>query len=416
MASEENIDQSQDTPESGEMEEKITKFHFIYYIFILVCTFGVLILAIDGINPLILLITIGLTLSYLYYEEQIIPAAPIPVVEPVKPIEPAKVIEPVKAPEPVRAPEPIKAPKIVIIPEPMKVAEPAKPPKPIRAPEPVKAPEPVTTPKLMKTVKPTKVPKPIKAPKPIKPPKIVITPEPMKIVEPAKPPPEPVIAPEPVKAPEIVKPLEPVKASEPIKAPEPIIPSVKIPGQVPVEEFEETIPITTDEGILEAEKEIHKGISELEAPEIPEVPEKVDLTPKLDQFRERASEIVKKIQIIKRQLARSEISLADFKSSKVSLEFELQDILKQIAKIKERIEYQELIQKRKTERAYVPSAGTKVLTISKPTGRRRCPKCGNSDKFMIREMIDKENIILDYPRIYGKKFTCGLCGVEWREK
>jgi len=361
MASEENIDQSQDTPESGEMEEKITKFHFIYYIFILVCTFGVLILAIDGLNPLILLITIGLTLTYLYYEEQIIPAALMPTVEPVKQIEPSKGFEP------------------------------AKPSKPIRAPEPVKAPEPVIAPKLKKTVKPPKVPKPVKAPKPIK-------------------------TPEPVKAPKVVKPLEPVKAPEPIKASKPIIPSVKIPGQVPVEEFEETIPTTTDEGILEAEKDIYKGISELEAPEVPEVPEKVDLTPKLNQFRERASEIVKNIQIIKRKLARSEISLADFKSSKTSLEFELRDILKQIAKIKERIEYQELIQKRKVERVYVPSAGTKVITISKPTGRRRCPKCGNSDKFMIREMIDKENIILDYPRVYGKKFRCGLCGVEWREK
>lgn len=207
-----------------------------------------------------------------------------------------------------------------------------------------------------------------------------------------------------------------MKTPEPIKAPDPIIPSVNIPRQGPVEEFEETIPTTTDEGILEAEKEIYKGISELEAPKIHEVPEKVDLTPKLNQFRERASKIVKKIQIIKRKLARSEISLMDFKSSKTSLEFELRDILKQIAKIKERIEYQELIQKSKVDGEYVPSAGTKVLTISKPTGRRRCPKCGNSDKFMIREMIDKENIILDYPRVYGKKFRCGLCGVEWREK
>lgn len=130
------------------------------------------------------------------------------------------------------------------------------------------------------------------------------------------------------------------------------------------------------------------------------MPEKVDLTHKLNKFRERASEI----------------SLADFKSSNTFLELELRDILKHIAQIKERIEYQELIQKRKVEREYVPSAETKVKTISKPMSRRRCPKCGNSDKFMIREMIDKENIILNYPRVYGKKIRCGLCGVEWREK
>jgi len=68
------------------------------------------------------------------------------------------------------------------------------------------------------------------------------------------------------------------------------------------------------------------------------------------------------------------------------------------------------------EREYVSSAETKVITISKSMGRRRCPKCGNSDKFMIREMIDKENIILDYPRVYSEIFRCELCGVERREK
>ena len=28
----------------------------------------------------------------------------------------------------------------------------------------------------------------------------------------------------------------------------------------------------------------------------------------------------------------------------------------------------------------------------------------------------KTNIINDYPRFYGKKFRCGRCGQEWREK
>lgn len=55
-----------------------------------------------------------------------------------------------------------------------------------------------------------------------------------------------------------------MKTPEPIKAPELVIPSLKIPGQVPIEEFEETIPTSTDEGILKEEKDIYKGISELE--------------------------------------------------------------------------------------------------------------------------------------------------------
>jgi chromosome segregation ATPase len=47
-------------------------------------------------------------------------------------------------------------------------------------------------------------------------------------------------------------------------------------------------------------------------------------------------------------------------------------------------------------------------------GRRRCPKCGNTNKTHIREMPDKTHIILAYPRMYGKKYKCGLCGTEWR--
>lgn len=57
-----------------------------------------------------------------------------------------------------------------------------------------------------------------------------------------------------------------------------------------------------------------------------------------------------------------------------------------------------------------------ILEIEKTEGRRRCPRCNNENKLMIHESTDKENIILDYPRVYGKKFKCGQCGCEWREK
>ncbi|MFX1274672.1 MAG: hypothetical protein ACFFBP_17875 [Promethearchaeota archaeon] len=45
--------------------------------------------------------------------------------------------------------------------------------------------------------------------------------------------------------------------------------------------------------------------------------------------------------------------------------------------------------------------------------RRKCPKCGNDDQNMIYESIDKKNIIMDYPRMYGKKCKCGKCGNIW---
>jgi len=57
-----------------------------------------------------------------------------------------------------------------------------------------------------------------------------------------------------------------------------------------------------------------------------------------------------------------------------------------------------------------------ILTIEKSEGRRRCPSCGEENKYRIKESTDKQNIIMDYPRVYGKKFKCGNCGTEWREK
>lgn len=58
----------------------------------------------------------------------------------------------------------------------------------------------------------------------------------------------------------------------------------------------------------------------------------------------------------------------------------------------------------------------RILTIEKSDGRRVCPRCGMEKKHMIHESIDKSNIVLDYPRMYGKKYKCGQCGCEWREK
>ncbi len=57
-----------------------------------------------------------------------------------------------------------------------------------------------------------------------------------------------------------------------------------------------------------------------------------------------------------------------------------------------------------------------LLTIERISGRRKCPSCGEENKNMIHESTDKTNIISDYPRVYGKKYRCGRCGQEWREK
>ncbi|UCD00429.1 MAG: hypothetical protein JSV23_05920 [Promethearchaeota archaeon] len=46
--------------------------------------------------------------------------------------------------------------------------------------------------------------------------------------------------------------------------------------------------------------------------------------------------------------------------------------------------------------------------------RRKCPSCGNDG--LIHEVDDKTVIIMDYPKIYGKKYRCGQCSYEWRKK
>ena len=51
---------------------------------------------------------------------------------------------------------------------------------------------------------------------------------------------------------------------------------------------------------------------------------------------------------------------------------------------------------------------------STPGIRRKCPNCGNPNPASIHEQVDKTRIIMESPRMYGKKFICGECGTEWK--
>lgn len=64
----------------------------------------------------------------------------------------------------------------------------------------------------------------------------------------------------------------------------------------------------------------------------------------------------------------------------------------------------------------IPTFETKLemMVISDVEGHRKCPKCGNTNRNKIHEELDKSNIIMAYPRMYGKKYRCGQCGQEWR--
>ena len=57
-----------------------------------------------------------------------------------------------------------------------------------------------------------------------------------------------------------------------------------------------------------------------------------------------------------------------------------------------------------------------ILTIPKTQGRRLCPICEDVNWYKIHELIDKNDILCDYPRIYGKKYICSGCSCVWKEK
>jgi len=47
---------------------------------------------------------------------------------------------------------------------------------------------------------------------------------------------------------------------------------------------------------------------------------------------------------------------------------------------------------------------------------RHCSKCFNQNQNSIREIEDKNVVLMEYPRIYGMKFICGNCGHSWRSR
>ena len=59
------------------------------------------------------------------------------------------------------------------------------------------------------------------------------------------------------------------------------------------------------------------------------------------------------------------------------------------------------------------SYNNSMVVLENPIGRKKCPSCGNEG--LIHEVDDKNIILMDYPRIYGKKNCCAECGKEWRK-
>ena len=65
----------------------------------------------------------------------------------------------------------------------------------------------------------------------------------------------------------------------------------------------------------------------------------------------------------------------------------------------------------KEEETISSSYNRTIFSATETLGRRRCPGCG--DDTSVHEQVDKKIILMDYPRIYGKKKYCGQCGYQW---
>jgi len=99
-------------------------------------------------------------------------------------------------------------------------------------------------------------------------------------------------------------------------------------------------------------------------------------------------------------------------TTKISEEQSLEDLMTPvIKKFKKKVDIVDSLQRAPT---FVSQEG--ILTIPKPAGRRLCPICGDVNRYNIHETMDKTQILCDYPRIYGKKYSCDQCGVVWKEQ
>ena len=86
---------------------------------------------------------------------------------------------------------------------------------------------------------------------------------------------------------------------------------------------------------------------------------------------------------------------------------ELEESLVEISSNTKELLIEEKKEKILTENGY--------LEVLKPLGRRACPKCDNQNVNSIRELEDKNFIISEFPRMYGKKYQCRMCNCEWKE-
>lgn len=154
--------------------------------------------------------------------------------------------------------------------------------------------------------------------------------------------------------------------------------------------------------------------------------EKKDFTPK--EYESIIEELIKENEALKKRIAEFENRDQAFKVKQEPIKEAPTPIIETetiepVILVEEPMEKEEIIpieqQKEIVVSESIFSQDVAPLEMGKGQivlgdSRRECPKCGNKSKPLIRETIDKTHLICDYPRMYGKKYHCGDCGVEWR--
>lgn len=155
----------------------------------------------------------------------------------------------------------------------------------------------------------------------------------------------------------------------------------------------------------------------------------------IEKLRNENTDLKKSIKKLQKENAslREKLSRSEKKSHVTKVEKKLPDTQedKKPLKLFKKQKKEELPESKKKSEKLVVSKGkspevppdfaspsvplsSKYKTIMEGDSRRMCPSCDNSQTKFIYEEKDKTHILMDYPRIYGKKYKCGKCGQEWR--
>jgi len=159
------------------------------------------------------------------------------------------------------------------------------------------------------------------------------------------------------------------------------------------------------EEIPEELEEIHEELEELPE-ELEELPEELEELPEeLEELPEELKELPVEVEEL---IGEIEEFFGEFedKPLEVAAEYDTEEHEKDQ-------EGQVPIQTTTTEASEFDADILNVEEIIMSGDRRTCPICGNQDKRLIREMIDRTNVISAFAGLYGKKYKCGKCGTEW---